>query len=146
MSQKFISCSIFRTQDIHKSIFYINNYQYLHKYKNFHTRERPIIVNPPPDTAVPKPSLISVSRCTIQQNNTAIIVKIDDNEVNVNIDSYSSNERINSSNIQNKVLLVWSGKSDLESLKKKNCSIINHIWYKCLLNISVSTVCNFNLK
>lgn len=92
---------------------------YLYKYKNFHARARPIIINPPPDTAVPKPSLISVSRCSIQQNNTAIIVKIDDSESDVNMDSHSSNERTSNNNIQSKVLLAWNGKSDLESLEKK---------------------------
>lgn len=79
---------------------------YLHKYKNFHARVRPITANPPPDAAVLKPSLISVSRCNIQQNNTAIIVKINDSEIVVSMDSYSSNKRFSSSNIQIKVLLV----------------------------------------
>lgn len=79
---------------------------YLHKYKSFHVRERPIIVNPPPDTAVPKPSLISVSRCSTQQESTAISVKIDESEIDVSTDSHSSNDRVDSSNMQSKVLLV----------------------------------------
>lgn len=79
---------------------------YLYKYKNFHARVRPIIANPPPDTTVPKPSLISVSRCNIQQNNTAIIVKIDDSEIDVSMDSLSSNKSSSSSNIQSRILLA----------------------------------------
>jgi len=110
---------------------------YLHKCKSFHARERPIIVNPPPDTAVPKPSLISVSRCNIQQNSTAIVAKIDDNEIDVNIDSHTSNRRIESSNIQSKVLLVWSGKSDLEGLSEKK--IILFLYYNYVyLSLQIS--------
>lgn len=97
---------------------------YLYKYKNFHARVRLIIANPPPDTTVPKPSLISVSRCNIQQNNTAIIVKIDDSEIDVSMDSLSSNKRSSSSNIQSRILLAWSGNSDLESLKNEEDGII----------------------
>lgn len=114
---------------------------YLHKCKSFQARERPIIVKPPPDTAVPKPSLISVSRCNTQQNSTAIVAKIDDNEIDVSIDSQSSNKRIESSNIQSKVLLVWSGRSDLEGLSEKKKKIILFLYQNYVhLSLQISII------
>lgn len=117
---------------------------HLHKYESLQTRVRPIIVNPPPDAAVPKPSLISVSRCSIQQDSTAIIAKIDESEIDVSTDSNSSNKRTVTSNMQSKVLHVWSGRSDLESLSETEREKGRERESESLTVLAILLVCSFN--
>lgn len=89
------------------------------KYVHFQARARPMAAKVPAEKASPQPPVISVRRCRSQQQRTAEIVRMDDNDVVVRKDSQTSRNRTSRISMHNSVLTVWNERSSLETLRNK---------------------------
>ena len=77
-----------------------------------------IMVNPPPETNTPRPSLISVWRWTTQQDTTDNILRMGEKGAKIRRDSQNSKASSRSRSKQKKVRIVWKGSSPLVHLRK----------------------------